>query len=118
MILAAVEDLLFSSRIRSAAKAAGVEVKFVRSRGALLDEIRTHRPHLVIFDVNAAGLAPLETAAAMRADAELADVPTVGFVSHVQVDLIEAARRAGIGEVMARSMFVMRLPDLMASGRS
>ena len=50
---------------------------------------------------------------AMKADPALARIPTVGFASHVQTEVIEAARRAGVGEVMARSAFTQRLPELL-----
>jgi hypothetical protein len=52
----------------------------------------------------------------MKDDAALADIPTVGFVSHVDADLIETARQAGI-EVLARSAFTERLPEILARGR-
>jgi hypothetical protein len=44
-------------------------------------------------------------------------IPTVGYVSHVQTELIEAARRAGVGEVLARSAFNERLPEILGRGR-
>ncbi len=43
----------------------------------------------------------------------LAAIPTIGFVSHVQADLIDAARQAGVGEVLARSAFTMRLGEIL-----
>jgi len=49
----------------------------------------------------------------MRGDPALASIPTVGFVSHVQTDLIDAARQAGVGEVMARSAFTARLAEIL-----
>ena len=52
----------------------------------------------------------------MRSDPELAAIPTIGFVSHVQSDLIDAARAAGIGEVLARSAFTARLADIIKAG--
>jgi hypothetical protein len=39
----------------------------------------------------------------------------VGFVSHVDVTTIDAARAAGVEEILARSAFAMKLPDLLAS---
>jgi hypothetical protein len=49
----------------------------------------------------------------MTADPELASIPTVGYVSHVQTDLIAAARQAGVGEVMARSAFTQQLAEIL-----
>ena len=41
----------------------------------------------------------------MKRDPELASIRTLGFVSHVHTDLIDAARHAGIDDVMPRSAF-------------
>ena len=43
----------------------------------------------------------------------LASIPTVGYASHVQTDVINAARQAGVGEVLARSAFVQQLADIL-----
>jgi DNA-binding NarL/FixJ family response regulator len=115
MILAAVDDLLFSSKIRTTAKQARVELVFARTPAEILDRSRALRPALVIFDLNSAKAAPIETVTAMKGDAELASIRTLGFVSHVHTNLIEAARQAGIDEVMARSSFVTRLADILVA---
>ena len=46
MILAAVDDLLFSSKIRTTAKQAGVELTFARTPTEILDQARALRPAL------------------------------------------------------------------------
>ncbi len=113
VILAIVDDLMFTSKIRSAAGLLGVTVGFARSADAALAEMRKNRPELVILDLNNPRTDPLGTVAAMKADPALADIPTVGFASHVQTDVIAAAREAGVGEVMARSAFTSRLPEIL-----
>jgi PleD family two-component response regulator len=115
MIVAAVDDLLFSSKIRTTAKQAGVELVFARTPPEILEQTRTLRPSLVIFDLNSAKTNPLATIASLKADPELLSVPTLGFVSHVQTDLIAAARDAGIDEVMARSAFASRLAEILVA---
>ena len=67
----------------------------------------------MIFDLNSTKASPIETIAALKGDAELESIPTLGFVSHVHTGLIEAARDAGIDEVMARSAFAGRLADIL-----
>lgn len=117
MILAIVDDLMFVSKIRTAAGQGGVSVSFARSSAAALDEMRKATPSLVIFDLNNPRTDPLGTVAAMKADPALAAIPTIGYVSHVQAELIEAARQAGVGEVLARSAFSERLPAILERGR-
>jgi CheY-like chemotaxis protein len=114
MVVCAVDDLLFSIKISTAAKAVGADVYFERSANKLLDRIREKRPALVIFDLNSAKLRPLDQIAAIKADPDLRDTRTLGFVSHVQSDTIAAARRAGIDDVLARSAFSERLGEILA----
>jgi PleD family two-component response regulator len=107
---------MFTSKIKTTAGLLGVAVAFARSRDAALIEMRKSSPSLVIFDLNGKATDPLGTLAAMHADPGLASIPTIGFVSHVQTDLIDAARQAGVGDVMARSAFTARLADIIKSG--
>lgn len=115
MILAAVDDLLFRSKIHAAAKQLGVPVVFACSPEDVLEQARALRPALAIFDLNSQRLQPITTLAGLKADASLARIRTVGFVSHVHVALIEAARSAGMDEVMARSAFVAKLGDIVGN---
>jgi len=114
MVLALVDDLMFASKIKTTAAQIGVTVAFARSSDAALTAMRANTPALVIFDLNSPRTDPLGTIAAMKNDAALASIPTIGYASHVQVDVINAARAAGVDEVLARSAFTMQLPDLLA----
>jgi hypothetical protein len=49
----------------------------------------------------------------MKSDPGLSTIPTLGFASHVQTDVIDAARKAGIDEVLARSAFTMQLGEIL-----
>jgi CheY-like chemotaxis protein len=89
---------------------------FARSSEAALAEMRKAAPALVIFDLNNPRTDPLGTVLAMKGDPALASIPTVGFVSHVQTDLIERARQAGMDEVMARSAFTTGLAEILRRG--
>jgi len=113
VVIVGVDDLMFASRIASAAKALGVAIAFARSPEAIVEAVRTQAPRLVILDLNSIKVRPLEAVAALKADAALAGVPTVGFVSHVQAELIAQARDAGVDQVLARSAFVTQLPRLL-----
>jgi CheY-like chemotaxis protein len=118
MVLCVVDDLLFSVKISTAAKAMGIETHFVRSADQVVARVREMQPQLVIFDLNSAKLRPIETLQSLKADPALASVPTLGFVSHVDTPVIAAARAAGVGEVLARSAFTQQLRDILERGRS
>src|ERR1700738_1144831 len=97
MILAVLDDLMFSSKIKTTAGQLGVAVIFARSADAALSEMRKTAPSLVILDLNNARTNPLGIVASMKQDPALAAIPTVGYASHVQTDVINAARQAGVG---------------------
>jgi PleD family two-component response regulator len=113
MILAVLDDLMFSSKIKTAANQLGVALTFARSAEGALTAMRNAAPSLVIFDLNNTRINPLGIVAAMKEDAALASIPTLGYASHVQTDVINAARQAGVGEVLARSAFATQLGDIL-----
>jgi PleD family two-component response regulator len=113
VILAILDDLLFTSKIRSAAGQLGIPVSFARSREAALNDMRATRPALVVLDLNNPRTDPLGIVGAMQQDDQLRHIATVGYVSHVDTATIEAARQAGVGEVLARSAFTTKLPDIL-----
>jgi PleD family two-component response regulator len=115
MVLCVVDDLIFSVKISTAARALGTETFFERNADMVLPRIRDKRPSLVIFDLNGKKLRPLEVIAAMKSDPHLRAIRTLGYVSHVDTDVINAARAAGIDEVLARSAFSTQLGTILAT---
>ena len=116
MIVCAIDDLMFSIRIVNAAKSLQAEVYFERSADKLIDTIREKSPSLVIFDLNSARMRPLEAIALLKNDPALASIRTLGYVSHTDAATIDAARAAGIDQVLARSAFVGQVADILKSG--
>ena len=113
-VLAAVEDLLFRSKISETAQAVGVEAAFPRNPRKLLEELRASPPDLLVLDLNSSRFEPMELLRIVSSDDALREVSTVGFLSHVQGDLALAAREAGCDRVMARSAFVENLPRILS----
>ncbi len=113
MVVCAIEDLIFSIKISTAAKSLGIDLYFERSADQILGTIRAKTPRLVIFDLNCDRLRPLEAIAAMKEDPAMKSIPTLGYVSHVQTETIAAARQAGVDQVLARSAFSDRLGEIL-----
>ncbi len=113
-VLAAVEDLLFRSKISETASQLGIEATFPRSPKKLLDAIRASPPDLLVLDLNSARFEPLALLGSIKSEETTRDVPTLGFLSHVQKDLAVAAREAGCDRIVARSAFSRDLPKLLA----
>jgi CheY-like chemotaxis protein len=113
-VTALVDDLMFLSRIREAARGAGAEVLAVRGATELVKAARDGA-RLVLVDADSARLPWAEAVSALRAAAEGASLPVIAFVSHVHAERAEAARVAGASRVLARSAFVQELPRLLAA---
>ena len=112
-VVALIEDLMFSSKVREAATALGVEARSVRSLEALVEGCRGGAG-LVVVDLDARRLSPIAAIEALRADPSLAGLSVVGFFSHVHEERAEQARAAGCSQVLTRGAFVRELPALLS----
>ena len=110
-VILAVRDLVFRSKILAAAERLGADVR-IAPRGTPLDEAaRAHGPGTLVVDLSEAGVVE-QVAGAKGAGA----TRVVGFLGHLQTDLMEASRRAGVDEVLSRGQFVQRLDDILRGG--
>ena len=91
-----VPDLMDRSRVA----ASGVDVVWVRSP----EELAGAAADLVIVDLSRPGV--LDAVAGLSC-------AVVGFASHVDRELLAAARKAGCRQVLARSAFFGRLPEVL-----
>src|SRR5262249_39836669 len=117
VVVALVDDLMFLSRIREAAKGRGVEVKAVRTAADALAAAHAGAG-LVVMALDSARLPWSEVAAALRAEASLAGLAVVGFFSHVEAQRGRDALAAGCTAVLPRSAFVQQLDGLLAEAAS
>ena len=115
-IIAVVDDLFFASKIRGTAEQVGAVVSFPRKLEGLIEDARQTPPALIIFDLHAQRMDAVELARQLKSDERLRGIPLIGFFSHVQVELPQRAQGAGFDQVMPRSAFVNRLPELLAGG--
>ena len=113
-VVAAVEDLLFRSKISETANTLGVEALFPRSPKKLVEKIHEFPPDLLVLDLNSARFEPLQLLKQLKSDEASRGVPVVGFLSHVHKDLAVAARESGCDRVVARSAFTKDLPEILA----
>ena len=102
--------MMFTSKIREVARQLGVSVAPARDAAALVEAARGAR--LVVLDLRLEGA--LEALAQLKQHPDLAGVTTVGFVEHERLDVMDAARAAGISQVMAKGQFANALPKLLA----
>jgi DNA-binding NarL/FixJ family response regulator len=96
-VAAYVPDLMDRSRI----SAAVADVVFVKTAAELAD----HDADVVVLDAARPGA--LDVVPSLRGR-------IVAFGSHVDTDLLAAARDAGVDDVLPRSVFFRRLPEVLS----
>ena len=102
------DDLLFTSKVTGTARAIGVVVTAVRNVERLIALAATEPPSCVILDLHNTTLDLPTLMSSLRE--KCPTMPRViAFGSHVDVDLLAAARQAGCDRVMPRSQFVKLL---------
>src|SRR3954464_14671804 len=112
-VIAIVDDLFFASKIRGAAEALEVTVSFPRHADGVKEVIQRSPPALIICDLNSGKFDALSLARKLKADEGTRDIPVIGFLSHIQTDLQQAAEEAGFDLVMPRSLFTRDLAAIL-----
>jgi len=111
-VILAVRDLVFRSKILAAAERLGADVKIAPRGTPLAQAARDLGPGTLILDLGEPGVVD-QVPAAKGAGA----TRVVGFLGHLQTDLMEASQRAGVDEVLTRGQFVQRLDEILRGGR-
>jgi DNA-binding NarL/FixJ family response regulator len=104
-----ITDMLFSSKLREAAKATGVTVQPAREPAAFAAAAREAK--LAIVDLRL----PAALAALDALGETIRQLRVVGFIDHEKTDVMDAARAKGCSDVMAKGQFANALPKLLAA---
>jgi CheY-like chemotaxis protein len=113
-VIAVVDDLFFASKIRGTAEQLGVTVSFPRAIDTLMEAALRDQPALIICDLHATRIDPIALARQLKTDEHLRSIPLLGFFSHVQTELQQQAEQAGFDQVIPRSAFTKRLPEILS----
>jgi CheY-like chemotaxis protein len=131
-----VADLMFAVKIEHAAQQLGFRVNWIESAeqvarpdpgapkrqpaehlvgpgAALIDQISSSQPALIIFDLGNSGVPWREWLPLIKSVPATRRIPVLCYGSHVDVETMQAAQRAGAEAVLARSRFVQDLPGLI-----
>jgi CheY-like chemotaxis protein len=108
-ILLLCDDLLFGSKVTTTGRAYGIPVVVARTPAAAT--AKAAAASCLIIDLHLTGLDLPQLLAEVRA-AGVARV--IGFGSHVDVQTLKAARRAGCDAVMPKSQFTAELETKLA----
>jgi CheY-like chemotaxis protein len=102
------DDLIFFSRIAEAARAVGLSVRQVRTQAELVTTAGKHAPGGVILDLHNPDLDLPALLAELHAACP-AMPRVIAYGSHVEAEVLRAARKAGCDRILPRSQFVKEL---------
>ena len=106
-VIAAIPDLFFRAKVLETAKTLAVDLDIARDADELLQQVRSEKPRLVLMDLQAAALQPLDTLVALEG------IPVIGFLAHEEVQLRDQALAAGCDEVLTKGQFSASLPSIL-----
>lgn len=112
-VVAVLDDLFFGAKLQETARRLEVPLIVLRTRQDVPATVRQHRPALLIVDLQSETCAPLEVIRGIKTDPDLRAIRVLGYFSHVRDELKTAAADAGCDEVLPRSAFSARLPDIL-----
>jgi PleD family two-component response regulator len=111
-IVVLVEDLLFVSKIRNAAKTLNADIRIPKDFKHALAFVKSERPSSVIIDLGLLPCDPIRIIHELKSDPETKEIRISGFVSHVQSDLCTKALEAGCN-VLPRSNFSQNIHKIL-----
>jgi hypothetical protein len=102
-------DLLFSSRIESAARKLGLGVKVMVTMSDLERALRKSTPRLLLVNLDVPGVDSKSLAQLVHGGSKL-----IGYYSHVESKLATEALANGFSMVVPRRVFANRLSEIFA----
>jgi len=109
-ILAAIHDLMFSSKVNAAAQ--GRPLVWLPRGSGVAEQVAKDKPDVLLIDLASPKLDAVNAIRSIKSGESKATV-VIGYVDHTREDLIEAARAAGCDQVMSKGEFARRLPELL-----
>ncbi len=108
-VLLLERDVFFVVKVRDTLSHLGYETQVARSADDFARKQASETPALAIVHTGLAGVAWEEAIASAKA----AQVPTLAFGSHIDLEAQQAARRAGADRVISNSKLAKDLPAIV-----
>lgn len=112
--VAVLDDMFFASKIREAAKAAGVDMDFIKGAEGIIDRISSTSPSLVIVDLAHKKVDPIELIKELKGLDNLKGARFIGYLPHVETGLKKEAVDAGYDMVLPRSRFSLEMREIIS----
>ena len=113
-VIAVIDDLFFQAKVRTALQHLGLAAEIAPNGGRLHARLQEgDAPALVIVDLTLRSDDAVSLIRDLRAAEYGRSVSILAFGSHVAVEVQKQALQAGASQVVAKSAFAKRLPQLV-----
>jgi DNA-binding NarL/FixJ family response regulator len=108
-----VEDVFMTTKIRETAAKHRRDVRFIRDLGGLDKRLSGPIPKLVLLDLTAESLRPMELIQRVKTQSDWSSARLIAYASHSQAELMEQANQAGADAVMAKVDVAAQLDEIL-----
>ena len=113
-VVAVIDDLFFQAKVGTALQQLGIAAQVVPGAAPVHERLRSgSAPALVIVDLTLRSADATSLIRDLRAAPHGGAVPILAYGSHVAVEVRQRALEAGASQVVAKSEFSRRLPQLV-----
>jgi PleD family two-component response regulator len=113
VVLVAVSDVFFYTKVRDALRPHGYVLERVRSQDEVAAKTAATQPAAIIINLNDATLAPFQALEQLKTDDRLKTIPILAFANHEEVETWKRAKELGVTKVVSRNEFSSRTRALV-----
>ena len=108
-----VEDVYYTAKIRETARNVARDVRFIRDHQALEKRFASPAPGMIIMDLNAEALHPMDMLRKIKEHPEWKGAKIVAYSSLSRAELMQEANELGAEVVLPKGTFAQQLTELL-----
>jgi len=105
IILIAVSDVFFYTKVRDALKPQGYTLEKARTEHEISEKAGALHPAAVILNINDEALDAFKALEALKGDERSKAIPVLAFANHEEVDNWKRAQQLGVTKIVSRNEF-------------
>jgi PleD family two-component response regulator len=113
IILVAVTDIFFYTKVRDALMPKGYRIERARIQEDIAEKASATHPSAFIVNMNDEKLDAFQALEILKGDGAMKTIPILAFANHEEVDTFNRARALGVTKIVSRNEFSSRLKDLV-----
>lgn len=113
LVLVAVTDIFFYSKIRDVLIRLGLKAERARSQQEITDKAERLHPQALVLNMNDDRMNAMDALKALKGKEETQTLPILAFANHEEVTTFRQAQELGITKIVSRNEFSARTGDLV-----